>query len=192
MSNVENNINVGYSDNIKNDAFLKKNEVGFGKNQQLIYIITVAITTIIVMVVGISTDDIKGAGLISALLLFISVVIFLALKSRQKLEMTYDGVIKAIEKQVEPYKKNRSYLRTLIVIKADDDKEFIYNGIFSSMKNDYTTYYKEGDKVRHHDGFNLPEKFDKTSDDKVVCILCGELVDKENNECNKCGKILLK
>lgn len=192
MSNVENNINVGYSDKIKDDAFLKKNEVGFGKNQQLIYLITVAIAIIIVMVVGISTDDIKGAGLIAVLLLFISIVIFLGLKSRQKLEMTYDGVIKAIEKQVEPYKKTKSYLRTLIVIKADDDKEFIYNGIFSSMKNDYTTYYKEGDKVRHHDGFNLPEKFDKTNDEKVVCILCGELVDKENDECNKCGKILLK
>jgi hypothetical protein len=193
MSKLDKNIRVGYSENINDTVFLKKNEKGFGKNQQIIFIILFALTIVTIMMVGIfSTDDIKGASIVSLLVLFAGTVFFCALRNRQKMEMTYDGVIKAIEKQIEPYKKTKSYLRTLIVIKTDDDREYIYNNIISGTKNDYTTYYKEGDKVRHHDGFNLPEKFDKTSDDKVVCILCGALVDIENDVCCNCGKLLLK
>jgi hypothetical protein len=193
MSKVDKNIKVGYSENINDATFLKKNEKGFGKNQQIIFIILFALTIIAIILVGIfNTHDVKGALIISLLTLFVGTVFFCVLRNRQKMEMTYDGVIKVVEKKVEPYKKTMSYLRTLIAIQTDDGREYIYNNIISSKKNDYTTYYKEGDKVRHHDGFNLPEKYDKTCDDRVVCILCGELVDIQNDRCSQCGKTLLK
>lgn len=185
-------IRTGYSANISGEDFKKKKSPGFDKKNQTIFLIIVALAVVSSIVYGFKTDDLKGGLIVAFAFLAVSMIFFTGLKNRQSLEITYDGVIKYIEKQVEEYKKTKHYLRTLIVITADDGKEFVYNNIIGSTKNDYTTYYKEGDKVRHHYGFDLPEKYDKSKDDKVICILCGQLVDMENDNCSACGKILLK
>ncbi len=189
---VNKNIKSGYSKNINSIDFEKKKTPGFDKKNQRIFLALVILGAIACLIYGFKSDDLLGGLVVAVAFLGVSLFFFFALKSRQNLEITYDGVIKHIEKQVEDYKKTRKYLRTLIVITADDGKEFIYNSIISSPRNDYTTYYKEGDKVRHHYGFDLPEKYDKSNDEKAVCILCGQLVDIENDNCTACGKILLK
>lgn len=186
------NIKPGFSDKINAPDFYKKNNQGFSKNQQIIFLAIDIITLLGIIYYGYRTDDLKGALLISAMFFAVSLIFFFGLKNRQQNEITYDGTIKYVEKQVEDYKKTKHYLRSLIIITSDDGKDFAYSGIISSLKNDYTTYYKEGDKVRHHNGFDLPEKYDKSNDEKVVCILCGQLADIENDNCTACGKILLK
>lgn len=190
MSDIS--IKPGYSENISDEDFLKKKNPGFDKKNQNIFLTLNILTLITILIVGYVSDDMKGALVVSIALVVISAFFFFALKSRQQIEKTYDGVIKYIEKQKEDYKKTRFYYRYLIIITADDGKEFIYNNIIGSLKDDYTNYYKEGDKVRHHYGFDLPEKYDKSKDDKVVCILCGKLVDIENEKCSDCEKTLLK
>jgi len=185
-------IKPGFSEKINNQDFNKKRSSGFDKNQQIIFLAIDIATLLGIIYYGYRTDDLKGALFISAMFLLVSLIFFFGLKNRQQVEITYDGTIKYIEKQIEDYKKTKHYLRTLIIITSDDGKEFIYNEIISSTKNDYTQYYKAGDKVRHHLGFNLPEKYDKSNDEKLVCILCGQLVDIENDNCTACGKILLK
>ena len=189
---VNKNVKSGYSEKINSIDFKKKKTPGFDKKNQTIFISLAVTGAAACVIYGFKTDDIKGGLVVGISFLVVSILFFLSLKSRQNLEITYDGIIKHIEKQVEDYKKTKKYLRTLIVITSDDGKEFIYNNIISSTKNDYTTYYKEGDKIRHHYGFDLPEKCDKSNDEKVVCIICGQLTDIENENCTACGKTLLK
>jgi len=186
------NTRIGYSDRISHPDFHKKNVKGFDKKQQNMFLIIVFAAMAGILLYGYFTDDLKGSAIISFAILAVSMLYFSGLKNRQSVETTYDGTIKYIEKQTEVIKKTKYYLRTLIILNSDDGKEFVYNNIISSTKNDYTDYYKVGDKVRHHYGFDLPEKYDKSKDEKAVCILCGKLDDINNDNCSKCGKTLLK
>ena len=53
-------------------------------------------------------------------------------------------------------------------------------------------YYRVGEQVRHHSGYDFPEKFDKSSDDQVICIACGILYAQQEVDCPKCQVPLLK
>ncbi len=54
-------------------------------------------------------------------------------------------------------------------------------------------YLKVGDRVRYHPRLNVPlEKYDKTRDTYLVCPFCTSRQALENDNCDKCGKPLLK
>ena len=53
-------------------------------------------------------------------------------------------------------------------------------------------YYRVGEQVRHHPGCDFPEKFDKSNDEQVICVACGELYDLPTETCPKCQVPLLK
>lgn len=54
-------------------------------------------------------------------------------------------------------------------------------------------YLKVGDRVRYHPRLNVPlEKYDKTHDTYLVCPFCMSRQALENDNCDKCGKPLLK
>lgn len=61
----------------------------------------------------------------------------------------------------------------------NNDNDAIYN------------YYNIGDKVRHHKGFYIYEKYDKSNDEYIFCIACGTRNPIENTHCRKCKVPLL-
>lgn len=192
MQETEKNQNVGYSSNITEEVFDKTRDNRKSRDE-ITYIITVVAAVTVTLLVGIFRyQDLKGTLFFIGIIAVVGVIFFFILKQKKQPDITYDGVVKFIEKSVETYRNKGKYLVTYIAITREDGKIFVYNNIISSVHNDYTTYYQIGDKVRHHKGYFLPEKYDKTQDDKVVCILCGHLIDKEKDYCSNCQKVLLK
>ena len=57
---------------------------------------------------------------------------------------------------------------------------------------DFTQYFHKGELVRHNAGYEIPEKYDKTEDDEILCIICGEFSPVDKNQCPYCGGVLLK
>jgi len=192
MQSAEKKSGLGYSPNIEKEEFEKTRDTKKPKDE-IFYILILSVAVIVTLAMGIFRyQDIKGTLFFVAIVLVVGGVFFYIFRTKKQPDLTYDGVIKFIDRSEETYRKSGRYLVSYIAITRDDGKIFIYNNIISSLHNDYTTYYHAGDKVRHHKGFQLPEKYDKSNDDKVVCILCGNLVDKQEEVCTKCEKVLLK
>jgi hypothetical protein len=53
-------------------------------------------------------------------------------------------------------------------------------------------YYGTGDRVRHHKGFLLYEKYDKSRDTEIVCVACLTINRIELDVCARCKCPLLK
>jgi hypothetical protein len=104
----------------------------------------------------------------------------------------WDGVIysKNIDTHVsyeeDGYVKDQVYI---IEVKKENGKILKYE--FNNRKDLYD-YYKIGEIVRHHKGFDLFEKFDKTKSEYILCLACLKLNAKKRNECKKCGCELFK
>ena len=57
----------------------------------------------------------------------------------------------------------------------------------------YYDYLKIGDKVRYHPNFHYKyEKYDKTHDRFVPCVMCDTMNPVHEDKCKKCGTPLLK
>lgn len=114
-----------------------------------------------------------------------------SLFSRDK---TFDGELKSLKREVRkstkaPESKKRYSYHTFVIVKGGREMTYVFKG-HSEM--DFTDYYKKGELVRHHSGYEIPEKYDKTSDDKILCIACGEFSPVDKSQCPYCGSILLK
>jgi len=53
-------------------------------------------------------------------------------------------------------------------------------------------YYQVGDRVKHHKGLSLYEKYDKTNDQQVICVVCGTMNSFEADVCKRCKCPILK
>jgi hypothetical protein len=53
-------------------------------------------------------------------------------------------------------------------------------------------YYQVGDHVRHHEGLNSYEKYDKSKDSIIFCNACATLCDIKDDLCFRCKCPLLK
>lgn len=192
MEKMQTDTQKGYSKNIENADFDKTRQTRLLRDEVL-YVIILSVAVIVTLLVGIFRyQDPKNTLIFAAIVIAVGALFYYILKVKKQPDETYDGVIKHIDKNEETYKKSGRYLVSYVAITRDDGKILVYNNIISSIHNDYTTYYKIGDRVRHHKGYLLPEKYDKSGDDKIVCLACGHLVDKKEKYCSKCQKILLK
>ena len=128
-------------------------------------------------------------------------VLSLALK-RQRLakDKTYDGVIDvAVRREpvtqaniyrMNPSARGKVVLHSLRIVDGENNGH-VYEWM-GGIGEDYAAYYKPGDRVRHHRGFNLPEKFDKSGDAEIICICCGRMNAMDSRRCGGCSAPLLK
>ena len=123
------------------------------------------------------------------------------LKERRVAEdKTYDGTIASVQRlepvanvdirKIDPGMKNKMIFHT-IRIQDEAGKTHTYERT-GALEEDYRTYYQAGDRVRHHKGFALPEKYDKSADEDIVCIVCGRMNAMDSRRCGECGATLLK
>ena len=63
-----------------------------------------------------------------------------------------------------------------------------------SMTEDLYHYYQINDRVRHHAGTpsHITEKYDKSRDDKIYCVVCTSKNDISADVCHRCHSPLLK
>lgn len=109
-------------------------------------------------------------------------------------DKTFDGELKSLRRVVRKNaedsesKKHYSY-HTFVIKKGGKEMTYVFKG---HPDMDFTQYFKKGELVRHHAGYEIPEKYDKTEDDEILCIICGEFSPVDKNQCPYCGGVLLK
>ncbi|TFG83112.1 MAG: hypothetical protein E4G74_01700 [Erysipelotrichales bacterium] len=143
--------------------------------------------------------DIKEAlwvgTIVSAIFMVFSISFAVKEKSRQG---TWTGTImdmkreKVVEKVTEfdetRWVKMEHYSMT--IHRDDRSKPFLHK--LGGNENVFN-YYKVGDKVRHIAGAFHLEKYDKTGDGEIICVMCGGLYDIDtDNKCGFCRLPLLK
>lgn len=112
------------------------------------------------------------------------------------MDKTYVGTIKKFKSKKHTHSRSdidedrharTSYTYIMVV-----DKEGFGNKTLSFSTPKVKEYYEVGEKIKHHKGFLYPEKYDKNSKDKLLCINCFTMNDKEMDTCEQCGMLLMK
>lgn len=109
-------------------------------------------------------------------------------------DKTFDGRLLRVERRVErdpeaPDSRRLYSFHTFVIRKGAKTRSYVFKSV---KEMDLTGYFKEGDQVRHHCGHAIPEKYDKSGDSEVVCIVCGERISCRRSICPYCGSVLLK
>ena len=135
-----------------------------------------------------------GAG-VSVIFMFFAISFAIKEKSRQ---VSWEGTVmdKKIEKRrekVTEYDETRMVMvdHRIMTIQKDNGSK--------PEKRDYGgneqvfDYYRVGDRIRQIPGAFHFEKYDKTGDDEVICVMCGGMYDMEQDtKCSLCRLPLLK
>ena len=189
---------VGFSSRINDPAF-----TGYVKNSKrwsAIFSLVLAIVAIISFYIyGEKSPEMDnpqalyiGIG-IGSMFIFIATIQIIG-RSRSK---TWDGIV--IDKKVQDKRKKRytnnndyyweNYKEYTVSIKRDDGR------VEECATEDDDTkynYYQIGDRVRHHEGLNTYEKYDKSRDAIIFCNACASLHNIEDDYCFRCKCPLLK
>ena len=116
---------------------------------------------------------------------------------RKKKDRTWDGQV--VDKKIEHKRRNRetsedsfvteNYTLFTVLIRENNGKLHPL-----AVENDsrYFDYFNVGDVVRHHAGFTVYEKQDKSRDATIFCIACGTKNDIQQDVCHRCKCPLLK
>jgi len=186
---------IGYSSRINSPEF-GNYQKKFKKGSFIFTIILAVLALVGIPVYGGISGDIDfpysiyyGAG-IGGLILVMA--FFQNLKGR--LDTTWDGEV--IDKTTRRRSKfeheddpGTTYTEYIIKVKRDGGK--VYQNNLSSGTGVYE-YFQKGDRVRHHKGLSFYEKYDKSRDNTIICVACGNLNQIKNDVCTRCKCPLLK
>jgi len=112
---------------------------------------------------------------------------------RKKLDKTWDGVVeyKDAYRQKTRSDNGNVYYENVYVLKIRKESGKLKTHRWRNTPGLYS-YYNLGDKVRHHKGFYMYEKYDKSKDPKILCAACMAMVDAEKDKCPRCKCPILK
>lgn len=189
---------IGFSSKI-DDPTLKK-YVENNNRWSLIFAAIIAVIAIVgFFIYGESSSEMDnpqalfiGLG-IGGMFLLIALIQVIS-RSRDR---TWDG--RVIDKKVENKRRKQNttdndyywvdYMEYAVVIERDDGKRFT---IKAEDDDTQYNYYQVGDRVRHHQGLNSYEKYDKSRDTIIFCNACANLNDIRDDYCFRCHCVLLK
>ncbi len=122
------------------------------------------------------------------------VVIALIQTLRQSRDTTWDGTVvdkSAVRKtrQDNDGEGHHHYMEYTVSIRKDNGK--VKKHRMSNQPGMYD-YYRVGERVRHHKGFAVYEKFDKTQDAEIMCVACGKMNSVLADTCERCKCPVLK
>lgn len=109
-------------------------------------------------------------------------------------DKSHDGELIILKREVRKSKESSdtgklySY-HTFVIQKGHSEMTYVFKG---PKEMDFTEYFVEGGLVRHHSGYEIPEKYDKSRDNEVLCVVCGEFSPIQKGQCPYCGAVLLK
>ncbi len=185
---------VGYSDKI-NDPRIAENLEKMNRSGMVFTMILAVLAVFGFSIAG--ALDLGGLELPTAFFLGLAlggllIVIALFQRAKGKKDGTWDGVI------VDKTLKKASYASQ----ETGDYRDSYYahirlmNGRIKklSLTEDLFNYYNVGDHVRHHAGTlgHVLEKYDKSGDSVIYCIVCTSKNGFENDICRRCKSPLLK
>ena len=122
------------------------------------------------------------------------IVIALAQLARTNRDTTWDGVV--VSKRMFDRRDSDSNSETFTTHKVYEYKVKRDSGkVYTHQTNDDNTmfdYFDVGDRVRHHKGFAVYEKYDKSKDDIIFCVACYTMNKISDDVCARCKCPLLK
>ncbi len=181
---------VGYSDDVNNEelqAALKKT----GRITLIVGIVLVLLPFLCFLIYGAVTDKMKTAlptGLIVSLIFLVTTVI-VALK--RKFDKPFEGEV--VDKRTRRVSRGGRGHRTheteyLLYVRTEEGKKKKKKVMASAFD-----YIRVGDRVRYHPGFTQAfEKYDKSGDTEVPCMMCGRMNPIENSHCRFCRNLLVR
>ena len=188
---------VGYSAKINDPAF--KNYIKKSNQWTVIFSGAIALIAVICFTVygEISSEMDNPQSLFIGLGIGAMFLIIAAFQVRgRKKSVTWDGTVtdkyvkkKTRKKGSDEDAYDETYLEYTVVITSRDGKK-----VCLTAKDDDTRYdyFKIGDHVRHHQGLNTFEKYDKSGDGIIFCNACASLNDINEDYCFRCKCPLLK
>lgn len=188
---------IGFSEKI-NDPSYDKYRKSSRKWSYIFSLILAVVAVIVFLIYGSVSGDIDFPyslfyGLaIGGMFVFIAVLQDL---KRHK-DTTWEG--KVIDKNIydkTEVRRSDSGRKTvhykLYVLKVMRDNGKVYSHKFRDNPV-FFDYYAVGDRVKHHKGFSIYEKYDKSKDSQILCIACGTSNDIKDEYCKRCKVPLLK
>ncbi len=188
---------IGYSQRISDPAFARY------RRNSVVWSFSFAAILALAAVVGFYIYGETSAEMDNPQALYIGLGIggmFLAIALFQTIgrsrSIAWDGVV--IDKKTEKKRRRErsgnderwiSYTRYTVVIQTDSGKTYEVN---ADDDDTQYNYYRIGDKVRHHQGLNSLEKYDKSGDRIIFCNACASLNDIDDDRCHRCSCPLLK
>lgn len=186
---------IGYSPKINDPAFYRY--IKNSKRWSFVFAVILALIAVIAFpLYGEKSGELEwplslfyGIG-IGGMFIFIAAVQTVLKAS----DSTWDGVV--IDKKIYNRRKwdkdNDMYIDYTVYeyfVRRDNGK------IYSHRTEDDMTvynYYNIGDKVRHHKGLGLYEKYDKSKDEFLFCTACSSINEINEEYCFRCKCPLLK
>jgi len=130
---------------------------------------------------------------ITILIFLISLVGFHIFTSKAKKEKKFwDGIV--INKKIETkiiYKQKGYEERKIYLIEVKKDNGKVITFKFNEREDIYN-YYKTGDIIRHHKGFDLFERYNKNNSNYILCLACLKMNSKNREHCTQCNCKLFK
>ncbi len=136
------------------------------------------------------TDALVIGGGIAVFVLIIS--LFVSISGRRPM---WEGTVErkySKEKMERVAKHSSDYRRYTVystVFFGDDGTK---RSTHEKDKRQVYDYFAVGDRVRYHPRFGAYEKYDKSKDRIIYCIVCNEMNPIKNDRCKKCGNLLFK
>lgn len=188
---------IGWSDQSEHPSFKK-----YSKNKCIVVLIwliglSILVPTILLLIGDIELDS-EGITVIKVVIgMFWFVGLLFLYPGRNK--PNWEGIVedkRAVQKtrtrkDSEKRKYKEHYTDYIVSIRKQD------GSFYELRKEDNSTqyeYYRIGDYVRYHGNKHLRcfEKYDKSLDEVIFCISCGDQRDIRDNFCGRCGGALLK
>jgi hypothetical protein len=185
---------VGYSDKI-NDPRIAATLKKMNKSGMIFILVLAAAAVIGFSVAGVlevGGFELPSAFFFGLILGGLLIVIALFQRARGKKDDTWDGVVidKTFKRASYAERKSGDHRTNYFVhIRRDDG---------SAKKIPCTEelfhYYKIGENVRHHAGTlaHVLEKFDKSRDSVIYCVVCSTKNEIHNDICRRCKCPLMK
>ncbi len=122
------------------------------------------------------------------------VVIALIQTIRQGRDRTWDGTVTdktAVRKtrQDNDGSGHQHYMEYTVVVRRDDGRTKRHR---STNTPGLYNYLRTGERVRHHKGFYVYEKYDKSQDAEIMCVACGKMNSVLADTCERCKCPVLK
>lgn len=185
---------VGYSDKI-NDPLIAETLKKINKSGT-IFTFVLAVAAVIGFTVA-GAAEVGGFELPSAFFMGLAIgalliVIALFQRVKGKKDRAWDGVIadKTFKEPTYSERQKGDYKTQYYLHVRRDDGTIKVIGCTEELFH----YYQIGEQVRHHAGTleHVLEKYDKSHDSVIYCIVCSTKNDIQQDNCNRCKSPLMK
>jgi hypothetical protein len=145
-------------------------------------------------IAGLLMDDFPfGESVIVGVFVSLMMLLFGLVSLRRTKQSMWEGVVtNKFNKQKQEKRDDPSitYTEYTVAITTDTGKKKTI--VEKDPRRYMYDYLSVGDRVRYHPKFSAYEKYDKSKDRIIYCIVCTTMNPIQNDRCKRCNNLLFK